>query len=77
MNYCILLHTRRQQGRGVLSVQVIPKAGGQVKVVLGADTGRTGTVVEIHKQDFKVEVELSNSGEHVFKEYEHVCKLAG
>lgn len=61
----------------LLCAQVIPKVGSKVMVVLGTDSGKTGIVVEVHKRDFKVEVELSNSGEHVFKEYEHVCKLAG
>lgn len=61
----------------LFSVQVIPKTGGMVKLVLGTDCGKTGTVVEVHKHEFQVEVELANSGEHVFKEYEHVCKLAG
>lgn len=61
----------------VLSVQVIPKSGGKVMIVLGIDSGKTGTVVEVHKRDFKVEIELSTGGNHVFKEYEHVCKLTG
>lgn len=60
----------------MVAMQVIPKSGSKVKLVLGTDSGKTGTVVEVHKRDFQVEVELSN-GEHVFKEYEHVCKLAG
>jgi ribosomal protein L21E len=46
-----------------------------VKVVLGAESGQTGTVVNLHKEQFQVEVEL-RSGKHVQKEYEHVCKLA-
>lgn len=61
----------------MLCVQVIPKPGSKVMVVLGTDSGKSGTVVEVHKRSFKVEVELSSGGQHIFKEYEHVCKISG
>lgn len=58
-----------------VDVQVIPTPGGQVKVVLGAHAGEVAEVIEIHTSDFQVEIELRSTGERVFKEYEHVCKI--
>lgn len=56
-------------------VQVIPKAGGKVLIVAGHYRGKSAQVVEIHKKKFQAEVELA-SGDLVFKEYEHICKIS-
>lgn len=56
-------------------LQVIPKAGGTLRIVSGQYSGKVARVLAIHTGKFQAEVELE-SGEVVFKEYEHICKLA-
>jgi ribosomal protein L24 len=56
-------------------MQVIPKPGVRVKVLLGQHQGEVGTVVDILKDDFLVKIELQ-SGRTVSEEYEHVSKYS-
>jgi transcription antitermination factor NusG len=56
-------------------VQVIPKAGHEVTVLLGPHAGRTAVVTAVRKDQYKVELALP-SGETVLEEYEHVSKKA-
>lgn len=57
------------------AVQVIPKAGGKVKVLLGPYAGETAVVVEVLKDDFVARLDL-DSGKEIIAEYEHFSKLA-
>jgi hypothetical protein len=57
-------------------VQVIPKAGGEVLVLVEPHRGERGVVLDILKDKFLVRVELA-SGDTVLREYEHVSKWAG
>ena len=57
-------------------MQVIPKVGGQVKILLGKWAGEVAEVVDILKSDFQVKVEL-RSGKLAREDYEHVSKYAG
>lgn len=69
----------REIGSGEITepnhVQVIPKAGGNVRVVFGKYSGKSAVIRAIHSESFQAEVQLS-SGEVLFKEYEHICKVA-
>lgn len=55
------------------AVQVVPKAGGSVKVLLGRHRGEVATVVEVLKEDFVARLEL-RSGQQVLQEYEYFSK---
>lgn len=54
---------------------MIPKAGGKLRIVSGQYSGKVARMLAIHTERFQAEIELE-SGEVVFKEYEHICKLA-
>ena len=56
-------------------MQVIPKVGGRVKVVLGKWAGEVAEVADILNDDFQVQLELP-TGRRVREEYEHVSKYA-
>ena len=59
-----------------MGVQVIPKVGGEVMVLVGKHKGDLGVVTDILKDKFLVQIEL-HSGKAVLQEYEHVSKYAG
>jgi sRNA-binding protein len=59
-----------------ISLQVIPKVGGQVMILLGRWLGEVADVVEILRDDFQVRVQLA-SGKLIREEYEHVSKYVG
>ena len=55
-------------------MQVVPKVGGAVKIVLGKYRGEVATVVDILKDEFCAKVEL-HSGKRTTLEYEFFSKL--
>lgn len=58
---------------------VLPSPGGRVLVVNGPYRGTKGKLLGIDTKKFQAEVELiggSADGQHVWLEYEDVCKLA-
>jgi hypothetical protein len=57
-------------------MQVIPKVGGNVMILLGRYAGEVAEVVEILRDDFQVKVQLA-SKKLIREEYEHVSKYIG
>jgi DNA/RNA-binding protein KIN17 len=58
---------------------VLPAPGGRVLVVNGPYRGSKGRLLGINSDKFQAQVELkggSADGQHVWLEYEDVCKLA-
>lgn len=58
---------------------VLPSPGGRVLVVNGAYRGTKGRLLGIDAKKFQAEVELiggSADGQHVWLDYEDVCKLS-
>lgn len=58
---------------------VLPSPGGRVLVVNGSYRGTKGRLLGIDTKKFQAEVELlggSADGQHVWLEYEDVCKVS-
>jgi DNA/RNA-binding protein KIN17 len=58
---------------------VLPSLGGRVLVVNGSYRGTKGRLLGIDTKKFQAEVELlggSADGQHVWLEYEDVCKVS-
>lgn len=61
--------------QGLALLQVIPKAGGTVVILVGPRRGEEATVEQILTDDFQVELKLLSTGQRVREEYECVSKL--